>query len=139
MKTAIFTWLFLLPLQIYASNINLSFSDEYSGLTSIHAKTVESIVAEDLQSMGVSELTVENNNFQAVAASLEKDIQKLKSQLAHKNHEINSQELSQWKAQSATLIFFIGMLFFAFLYIKSKYTSARPQLVTLSNLYSQEK
>ncbi|PZX53282.1 hypothetical protein [Algoriphagus chordae] len=136
MKTAIFTWLFLLPIQIYASNI--STLENTASPTALEESKVQALES-DAKVLTSTDLTVRSENFQAIAVSQEKDIQRLKSQLAHKNHEINSQQLDTWKAKSATLIFFVGMLLFAFLYIRTKLNVERPEMATLSKLYPQEK
>ncbi|TXD77048.1 hypothetical protein [Algoriphagus ratkowskyi] len=135
MKTAIFTWLFLLPIQIYAYSYDSQFREATLENSTIE---VEGMVNKNADLIARSEMLAGIENFQAIAASQEKDIQKLKSQLAHKNHEINSQELTQWKSQSATLIFFVGMLIFAFLYIRNKLHTDQSELITI-HTYTPEK
>ena len=139
MKTAIFTWLLLLPIQIYAAGYNSRLSEGQVPRITHQEEAISSTEVENLVIASNSEQIGQKANFQAITVSQEKDIQKLKSQLAHKNHEIYTQELNQWKFQSATLIFFVGMMFFAFLYIRGKLSTSKPEVVTLSNLYSQEK
>lgn len=136
MKIAIFTWLFLLPLQIYAASYNSRLSESMIPKAPQSEEITGEMDLMNLELISSAEQQEANANFQAIAVSQEKNIQKLKSQLAHKNHEIYSQELNQWKFQSATLIFFVGMLLFAFLYIRSKLTPTQPEMVTLGNLYS---
>ncbi|MEP0712928.1 hypothetical protein [Algoriphagus sp.] len=130
MKTAIFTWLFLLPIQIFAGSHNSRFTEE--NLENTPEKTQE------MMSEKNSQANLATEDFQELAASLQNDVQKLKSELAHKNHEINSQELTQWKSQSATLTFFVGMLIFAFLYIRNKRHNDQSELLTIHN-YNPEK
>ena len=139
MKTAIFTWLFLLPLQIYAANYNSRLSETMVPKASQSEVNVGELDQMNLDLLNNTEQHESNSNFQAIAVSQENDIQKLKSQLAHKNHEIYSQELDQWKFQSAALLFFAGMMLFAFLYIRGKLTNSQPEVITLNHLYSKEK
>ena len=139
MKTAIFTWLFLLPLQIYAANYNSRLSETMVPKASQSEVNVGELDQMNLDLLNNTEQHESNSNFQAIAVSQENDIQKLKSQLAHKNHEIYSQELDQWKFQSAALLFFAGMMLFAFLYIRGKLTNSQPEVITLKHLYSKEK
>tara|TARA_R110002020_G_scaffold184823_4_gene382087 strand:+ start:1200 stop:1619 length:420 start_codon:yes stop_codon:yes gene_type:complete len=139
MKIAIFTWLFLLPIQIYAAGDKSRLPENMLPKAPLSDESLGEMNVSNLELISSSEQGEASTNFQAIAVSQEKDIQRLKSQLSRKNHEINSQELNQWKFQSATLIFFVGMLLFAFLYIRSKLTSAQPELVTIHNLYSREK
>jgi hypothetical protein len=135
MKTAIFTWLFLLPIQMFAGNYNSRFTEGGLERVTIEAEFTES---EEADLMRYTKIIAESENYQALAVSLEQEVQKLKSQLAHKNNEINSQEMSQWKSQTSTLIFFVGMLIFAFLYIRNKLYPIRPELITIHN-YNPEK
>ena len=139
MKTAIFTWLFLLPLQIYAANYNSRLSETMVPKASQSEVNVGELDQMNLDLLNTTAQQEANSNFQAIAVSQENDIQKLKSQLAHKNHEIYTQELDQWKFQSAALLFFVGMMLFAFLYIKGKLTNSQPEVITISKLYSKEK
>ncbi|SFU04448.1 hypothetical protein SAMN04489724_3578 [Algoriphagus locisalis] len=139
MKTAIFTWLFLLPLQIYATTYSARLSENMIPKAPQSQELTGAMDAMNLELISSAEQEEANGNFQAIAVSQEKHIQKLKSQLAHKNHEIYSQELEQWKFQTSTLIFFVGMLLFAFLYIRSKIIPTQPEMARVSNLYSQEK
>ena len=139
MKTAIFTWLFLLPIQIYATSYNSRLSETMVPKTSQSEVNVGEVDQMNLDLLNNTPQQEANPNFQAIAVSQENDIQKLKSQLAHKNHEIYSQELDQWKFQSAALLFFAGMMLFAFLYIRGKLTNSQPEVITLKHLYSKEK
>ena len=139
MKTAIFTWLFLLPIQIYAASFNSELSESMFSKASQSEDKSGDLDYMNLELISTADMQQADAHFQAITVSQEKDIQKLRSELAHKNHEIYSQELEQWKFQSSTLIFFVGMLLFAFLYIRSKLTPAQPEMALLGNLYSQEK
>ena len=139
MKAAIFTWLFLLPLQIYASGYDSRHSEDLTQNTHRIESSAQAIDLGSSELIASAEPADRSANFQAIAVSQEKDIQRLKSQLAHKNHEIYTQELDQWKSKTAILIFFVGMLVFALLYIRSKRTDDHQETLTYSTLYPQQK
>ena len=134
MKTAIFTWLFLLPIQIYASNATSTLlTERESMIQQLKAESNESSVVFGL------EIPAENETYKAITLSQEQDIQKLKSALAQKTEQIKSQEFTSWKYESAILIFSLGMAVFAFLYIRTKVNFSLPDSLILSPLISQEK
>ncbi|UZD21035.1 hypothetical protein PBT90_15800 [Algoriphagus halophytocola] len=84
-------------------------------------------------------LLADNEAYKAITLSQEQDIQKLRNALTQKTHEINSQAVESWKYQSATLIFFVGMISFVFLYIQSKVNFSPSESFILSPLQTQEK
>jgi hypothetical protein len=84
-------------------------------------------------------LISENENYKAITLSQEKDIQKLKNALAQKTQEIKTLQFASWQDESAILIFSVGMLIFAFLYIRTKVNIKFPDSLLLSPLISQEK
>ena len=118
MKTILFTWLLLLPVQMYAL-------EENEG--TLHAGTTNASVETTVLNLGATDM-----NFQEIALSQQQEIQKLQGALAQKNNEINSQELNQLTFQSASLLFFLGMLLFAFLYIKTQVSFSRKESINLS-------
>jgi hypothetical protein len=65
-------------------------------------------------------MSLNENNFQAIVTSRETDIQRLKSDLSLKKNELLNHDLDQWKFKSAAIIFFLGTLVFAILFIRSK-------------------
>lgn len=121
MKTILLTWLLFIPIQIYASTLD--------------ASTIQSADTE----LTSSTVTLNSENAETITLAHQRDIQKLKSQLAYKNHELFNHEMDQWKHQASTLIFFVGMLIFAFLYIKNKMNLSDSKSYTLSSLHTQEK
>jgi len=107
MKTILFTWLLLLPVQMYALELDKNSLQMETSIPKVETNSL-------------SESSVQEMNYQEIAFSQQQEIQKLQNALAQKNNEINSQDLNQLTFQSATLLFFIGMLLFAFLYIRTQ-------------------
>lgn len=127
MKTVLLIWLLLLPFQIYAEKVNVSLN-ENSGIQQSNS---------EINFIPVSEkASLKESDFQALVSSQENDIQKLKSELSLKNNEILIHDLDQWKFKSAALIFFLGTLLFAFLFIRSKTASEQEKDLTLNTIHT---
>lgn len=170
MKTAIFTWLLLLPLQIYAYNSNSKLLNERESLIQqLKAKSIESsalfgveiparntvnyalvmrLIEKDnaiIQKLTLqnriqeASILFENESYKAITLSQEREIQLLKNALKEKDQQIKSQEFTTWKYESTILIFSVGMLIFAFLYIRSKVNFSFLDSVILNPVLPQEK
>lgn len=127
MKALLFTYLLFIPFQIFAIP-NQSTQEALTDVEPIQMEFANSIT---------SDLAHEQGELLAIAQ--QRDIQKLKSQLAYKNHELFNHEMNRWKFQASTLIFFVGMLIFAFLFIKDKLNISRSKSYTFNSMYTSEK
>jgi len=63
MKVAIFTWLFLLPVQIYASSYSSQLSDQLPLTTTLQESKVGLMEAGNLELVSNSEFITESGNF----------------------------------------------------------------------------
>ncbi|MBB6327128.1 hypothetical protein FHS59_002756 [Algoriphagus iocasae] len=169
MKTILFFWVFLLPLQIYAqapidnllqerasllSQLKKSYrssfalvSDEMESNSSYANQVAMRIIEKDnaiIQKLQLndridhSSIVSENEQYKTITLSQEQDIQKLKNALAQKGYEVNASQLEKRKFELATLIFFIGMITFGWLFVKDKLALEMPKITSLIPIFAEK-
>lgn len=169
MKTILFFWVFLLPLQIYAQAPVDNLLQERASLLSQLKKSHRSsfaLVSEEMESnssyanqvamriiekdnaiiqklqlndrIDHSSIVSENEQYKTITLSQEQDIQKLKNALAQKGYEVNASQLEKRKFELATLIFFIGMITFGWLFVKDKLALEMPKITSLIPIFAEK-
>ncbi len=85
-----------------------------------------------------SSIVSENEQYKTITLSQEQDIQKLKNALAQKGYEVNASQLEKRKFELATLIFFIGMITFGWLFVKDKLAIEMPKITSLIPIFAEK-
>ena len=85
-----------------------------------------------------SSVISENEQYKSITLSQEQDIQKLKNALAQKGYEAQASLLEKRKFELATLIFFIGMITFGWLFVKDKLSFERPKILSFIPIHSEK-
>ncbi|MBN3580911.1 hypothetical protein JYB64_00830 [Algoriphagus aestuarii] len=85
-----------------------------------------------------SSILSENEQYKTITLSQEQDIQKLKNALAQKGYEVHASQLEKRKFELATLIFFIGMIIFGWLFVKDKMAFDMPKLTSLIPIFAEK-